>query len=896
MQKKNIKKKVILFLSVFILFVSISMLIQYSNTTLARGTQSFKFDKNIKSADIVWTYNLTGSWTITIDGNSLYNNWSDLVGIYDWLTGSGTEENPYEIKGILFDGQNQDKNLIHIKNSNAHFRIRDCILYNTYYYDYDESSCNAILIESSQNGKISNVNVSECQNGIRLYNCQNIRIEGNYANANSQNGIKLNGGSSNRISNNTITGSQGVYLDNSDNNDVTNNIISELGEVSYYYYYYYDYYEGIYLYNSNYNNITDNKISDYYLNYGMGLSQSSYNNISKNLIQDNVKGMGIISHSNYNTIVENTIFNSTTWWWEELNQSHGIYVFSCSWNTINQNFIYNNTGDGIFVENSDNHTISANILMYNGVDDIYLKETPSVDLSLNEMHGHGLFFDISTPLLGDINIESSNTVNSKPIYFYFNKTGLDQFDLFNAGQIFLYYCNETEMESFDFSDASAGITLKYCNDNTINIVGISDNIRWGLYLFECNDNHISNVEAIRSRILLKDSNYNDFQDNLASYSKTSGFSFENCNHSTISDNFATYNHDDGIQLNSNNHVLLNNNSANFNGGNGLSLYGLGAEWIYNGTDWNIYTYTCINNTILSGDFNNNNQSGMSLRQVDNTFISDNNIHDNVYEVDSDYFHDKVHYEAGLYVEKFENCTIHENSILRNKYGISLNQGINAIVTNNSILSNIDMYEDSGYIRGGAGITTSEVSESSFFGNLVNKNAIGFEIISTTGCIIENNKIQDNKDEILSIFNPDLPVDTGVFVKSSTGITIKLNYMKNNGIGFEGSNYNLILFNEITWTGIILTSSNNNTISGNKITRGLIGIDLHSSSYNNITNNTILSQQCFRETGECIGNIFENNSCKEELPPNYFREIMSLIGLASVAGVSIPLYVKTRKSR
>ena len=45
-----------------------------------------------------------------------------------------------------------------------------------------------------------------------------------------------------------------------------------------------------------------------------------------------------------------------------------------------------------------------------------------------------------------------------------------------------------------------------------------------------------------------------------------------------------------------------------------------------------------------------------------------------------------------------------------------------------------------------------------------------------------------------------------------------------------------------------------------------------------------------------GDSFVGFYCKEELPPTFFREIMSLVGVASVVGLNLPLFIKKRKER
>ena len=45
---------------------------------------------------------------ITIDDSHPWNNWSYHAANYDWVTGAGTQGNPYEIKNVLIDGGGQN--------------------------------------------------------------------------------------------------------------------------------------------------------------------------------------------------------------------------------------------------------------------------------------------------------------------------------------------------------------------------------------------------------------------------------------------------------------------------------------------------------------------------------------------------------------------------------------------------------------------------------------------------------------------------------------------------------------------------------------------------------------------------------------------------------------------
>ena len=201
MHVKKYKTQKIVSLCIVLVFMSVFTFSNYYQNAPSEKVPSENIKKNPKQADIVWTYNLTGEPGIFLYGN----DWSSWVDSYDWLTGAGTEGNPYEIKNVYFNGEDKNMNLIIIQNSDAHFRIRDCILINTLDYYYDETWCNAIFLKNVENGRISNVNTSDCMNGIRLVNSNYTRITGIFARNNDRSGITVSGGKLNRIRNNTIS-------------------------------------------------------------------------------------------------------------------------------------------------------------------------------------------------------------------------------------------------------------------------------------------------------------------------------------------------------------------------------------------------------------------------------------------------------------------------------------------------------------------------------------------------------------------------------------------------------------------------------------------------------------------------------------------------------------------
>ena len=922
---KNKTQKIVI-ISVFLVFAFLITLVRYNQDPSLGKYQSFTTDENIKRADIDISYTLTGGAGIYIDDSDPSHDWSTNEATYDWIDGSGTLGDPYEILNVLFDGEGRDIHLIIIKNSYAYFRIEECILYNCNY--------NGIYLENVENGIISNVNTSYCSNGIRLVNSNYTRIQGIFARNNYNSGITVLGGSTNRIKNSSISNGRGIILGGGTfNNDVLENIITTGGLHDY----------GIFIDQSQYNNVTNNLFSDFQQKYGILLGSSDNNNISGNTVRNSGCGI-IIQNSDYNVISANSILNGT---------DKGLYIATSLGNSISKNNISENKLQGIYITNSHNHFIWENTVMNNGVDDIYLFNTSAVNLALNEMNGSGLYFDIPYSSLADINIETSNLVNGKPILLYINQTGLGQADFINAGQIFLYDCNDTIISDLEFDFVTTGITLNRCINSTISSNEASNNYRWVVSLFSCNYNRILNNNAINSSFILENSNHsqligntasnsmtngislenchnnyiigntanyhdktgirlynanhnqligntanynreigirlynanhNQLIGNTASYSKTDGISLENCHNNYISGNTANYNREIGFRLYNTNHGLIHNNVANNNNETGISVRGQDRTYVYNGTDSIWLSTILINNTLISNEANDNVKIGIEIYRVEDIFITGNTAKRN---------------EDGIVVEIFESGLISENEFIGNVFGLTLRSGSDMIVSNNTCNSNIEWWHY-GFTNSkiGAGILIESCQRVEVTNNTTNENAEGLVISDSSACNVADNHISENGEwVVINIFFPSTPLgDAGIKISASTYINVKANILDDNGIGVSEGYNNSFIFNQINGFGFVIENSYDNIISGNLITGALIAIDLDTSSYNNITFNIIIAQQCFRERGNCTANLFEDNDCTEVLPEFYLREIVSIIGLASVLGLSIPLTLKKHKER
>lgn len=116
---------------------------------------------------------------------------------------------------------------------------------------------------------------------------------------------------------------------------------------------------GIYLKNSEYNQILNNLIGKG--NKGIDAEESSYNTISGNRASKNRYGI-YLPNSKENTLLNNTLSN---------NKEYGILLSTAVSNTVSENEAFNN-GRGIHLGNSDSNIISNNNIYLNEIYGLFI--------------------------------------------------------------------------------------------------------------------------------------------------------------------------------------------------------------------------------------------------------------------------------------------------------------------------------------------------------------------------------------------------------------------------------------------------------------------------------------------------------------------------------------------
>ncbi len=193
----------------------------------------------------------------------------------------------------------------------------------------------------------------------------------------------------------------------------------------------------------------------------------------------------------------------------------GIRLVSSDNNTIFENTVDFNYGSGIVLYTSNNNYLSKNTAYYNLLFGIELSGENN-KLSENSMLNCGLFIlPDSEGKIHSYDIDTSNEVNGKPIFYYENESNLESSNFTNAGQIILNNCNNSIIPNLKISNVTVGILLLDSNNIIIS------------------NNSISNTMA--SIYIAFSSNINISQNTLIEHGYY-GIAIINCSDSSISEN------------------------------------------------------------------------------------------------------------------------------------------------------------------------------------------------------------------------------------------------------------------------------------------------------------------------------------------------------------------------
>ncbi len=644
---------------------------------------------------------------------------------------------------------------------------------------------------------------------IILANCSSVIVD-NQNLSNGLYGLQVGYSSNNTIRNNTVLNNylSGIYIYESDGNIISNNTCSSNGE------------NGIRLSGSG-NHLINNNCNS---NGGSGISAGRRrNNISNNICNFNKGNGGIYIWGNDNTISynicnsnveigihltgrDNTFSNNSCSYNED-----GIELVRSERNSLYKNNCYSNVQSAFVLYESHDNTLDDNYAINNSAA-ITLDTSKRNTLVYNIMDGCGIYID-DRGLPGDIenwntqNIDISNLVDGKPVYYLKNETG--GIVPPSAGQVILANCTGITVENQNIGNATVGIGVYYSYNNSILNNTCSNNIYDGIKFFNSSKNLV--------------------KDNTVTLNNWSAIYLSaKSENNTIDHNTCNSNYFRGIVIGDywgecNNNIIINNTCSN-------ASYG-------------IHISRSENNLIKSNIIHNNSRYGIVLSRATDNMLNNNNLTENGIQIwgfsleqwnthrinitnkvngKPVYYWNNVrkgnipkgagqiilancsgvnignqeisNTSTGIILGFSQNNTIVNNSCKNNLYGIELTKSSNNYIHYNT--ANANMY---------AGVSIGSDSD----GNIIIENTINYNFGAGLSCY-------DSSSNIISknmIFSNEY---NGIYYRGELG-RIENNNISNNyyGITIERETNSLIIVN--------------NDISNNE----KLGLDISRSTENNL---------------------------------------------------------------
>jgi parallel beta-helix repeat protein len=493
---------------------------------------------------------------------------------------------------------------------------------------------------------VQNLNLTKNWQGVILAATINSTISQNNIEKNqgsSTKGLFLWGSSNNTISENNITksGENGMELYESSNNTIALNNITNNGHY------------GIYLCESSNNTISGNEVMSTYGytdSKGIALEKSSDNVIDGNVVVDNDYGGIKVSGSSNNIISANNVTYNGEWGIEVTYWPiWGLFPEYSDNNLITENHVSNNSW-GIRLCLSDNNTLTSNVVT-NNEKGVQFETSRYNILRDNHLAGNKYNFGVLT-FYDEVrlstysqDIDSSNVVNGKPIYYSMNQKDLT-IDSSDFGYLALINCTDVSVKGVSLTNNIQGLLLAFTINSTIENVTVADNYV-GIHIISSDANLIttSNITNNAFGISLYGSSRNKITEStLTNNGYTSGF-YYGCvligrlvMGEGILETTETVLSEDNIIISN----MMSNNGAGIvltNPGTTRTI--IAGNTIKNG-DTGIYVaYNASNNRIYHNDFTDNNNhvvidtaQGAAVNEWDNGYPSGGNYWSNYTGVDA----------------------------------------------------------------------------------------------------------------------------------------------------------------------------------------------------------------------------------------------------------------------
>jgi parallel beta-helix repeat protein len=611
----------------------------------------------------------------------------------------------------------------------------------------------------------------------------------------------------------------------------------------------------------------------------------------------NVQGFtfGIYLHDcSHGMVTENTVSN---------NKYYGVYLSSCSDSTLTDNTISDNS-TGVSARTCSNSTLMRNTVSSNASYGIYLLHSGGSIMRNNIMAGNrfnfGLFSWADADLDNDIDV--SNTVDGKRIYYVKGATGAVYDSSTNAGAFYAVDCNNITIKHLMLTKNGHGIFLWKTPNSRIENVIATDNA-YGMMLFNSSKSTLTGNNASNngaSGIEFHQSGNSSLAGNTASYNGATGIDLLDSGGSSLIGNTASNNQrGPGIRLSRSSDSTLTNNTANSNGF-GISLWHSGGGTMRNNTMiCNRYNFAALGTADSHFDHDIDTSNLVEGKPVYYVRGAGGVVYDSstnagaFYAINCDGITVKdltlTKNYHGIFLWKTQNSRVENVVASNNYYGIQLWYSNNNTLADSNASSNIrdGIYvlncgyntltrntassngHDGIYVRLSSGDTLvgntansnyyhgifiDASSGSTLMGNTANSNSeyYGIRLTASIGCTLRGNTMTCNRwnfhvDGSHSAAAYDHDVDTTNMVEGKP-----VYYVKNavgevydsstNAGTFYAINCDDITIKDLTlnkdFAGVFLYRTHNSRIRNVVAYDNFFGIRLFSSNNNTVTCNTV----------------------------------------------------------
>jgi parallel beta-helix repeat protein len=335
---------------------------------------------------------------------------------------------------------------------------------------------------------------------------------------------------------------------------------------------------------------------------GIYLNNVDHCNISGNDASDNFAGI-VLSSSSNNTITNNHASHNVF-------LGIGLFDYSCSNTITGNNASFGLSATGIGLANSGNNTLRNNLMS----DNSYNFEAEG--LSYSEL---------------DNDIDTSNLVDGKPIYYLVDASGTVIDSSTNAGTVYCIHCDNVTVKDLTLADNGHGICFYNTSSSIIKNNHIEGCVVCISLLYSSNSTITGNDAGGSTGIRIWRSSSNTITGNTVWYNLQDGISLEGSDNNTITDNNASHNVVGSISLVDSSNNILTNNTAN------ASIDGPGIDLVYsndntiadntasNNVKDGVHLEDSVNNTITGNTATSNKDYGICLDFSSNNLIYNNNF-------------------------------------------------------------------------------------------------------------------------------------------------------------------------------------------------------------------------------------------------------------------------------